>query len=453
MRSAFSFRTRRYSVYLLAGISFASLSSSLWAQREAATTPPSQFVRNQVDAERHAKHLYLSAGVQAEVASLEAKWKQRWPALLPATLQQAHGSLEELAFLVAMETVTSDPRRPRVVQISMPPHRWSGEQFPGGRWGIDNPDTQYFLVPVEPASSYVIHGRRSPNGPADVNFSFGSLDRWNTLANIGRAQLPIAPDGSYTVTLDATPANGRPNHIQLTGEGDYVIIRNTLADWNRDTIDRMTVERTSGPPPTAVPTEEALEQLLITRLRSMLDRVIDTLQAPVFALPVNVMPQPGGSGDKAGFLLTQRNALGHFRLASDEALVITLQPGGSGYSTVPVANVWGVTPAYWRHNSSLNNRQAVPNADGSYTVVVCGWDPSLANWVDTAGLQEGIVMLRWQVLPGTPGQAGAAVRSTLVKRERLSAALPADMVVFSRNERKAQLAKREAGFARRLTER
>ena len=26
-------------------------------------------------------------------------------------------------------------------------------------------------------------------------------------------------------------------------------------------------------------------------------------------------------------------------------------------------------------------------------------NPGIANWVDTSGLEEGIIMLRWQVLP------------------------------------------------------
>jgi hypothetical protein len=418
-----------------------------------AQTTASQFAREQSDTERHAVPLLESAGVQTEVAALESKWKQRWPALLPSSLGQAHGSLEELAFLTATETVNSDPRRPRVVQISMPPHDWFGEHVPGGRWGIDNPDTQYFLIPVEADSSYVIRGKRAAHGPADANFSFGSVTRWNTLQNISRDQLHIDSDGSYTITLDATPSNGRFNHIQLAPEGNCVIIRNTLGDWNTDSIDRMAVRRVASPPPDVERTDEVLERELVDRLRSTLDRVIDTLQAPVFSLPVNQIPQPGRIADKAGFLSTQRNALGHFRLTADESLVITLQPGGAGYSTIPVTNVWGVTPEYWRHTSSLNNHQAVANSDGSFTVVVSSWDPGVANWVDTAGLEEGILMLRWQVLPQKPGLPEPAVHCEMVKRKDPAAALPPTTVMYDREQRESQLKLREAGFARRFTER
>jgi hypothetical protein len=413
--------------------------------------PSTQFASGQVDTERHAMQLLQRRDLQAELSKLQVTWKQRWPGLLPSTLKQAHGAIDELAFLVALETVDSDPRRPRVVQISMPPHFWFGTHVPGGRWGIDNPDTQYFLVPLEAGSSYLIIGKRHAPGPVDSNFSFGSLDRWSTLGNIGQSQLQIGSDGSYTITLDQTPSNGRSNHIQLTEGGDCLLIRNTLADWNRQNIDSLEVKRIAGPPPGAVPSDDALERAIVARLTTVLNQVIENLQAPVFKVPANALPQPGKPGDKAGFLVTQRNALGHFRLGPDEAIVATINPGGAAYSTLPVTNVWGVTPNYWQHQSSLNNRQAIPNPDGTITVVVSGWDPGVANWVDTSGLEEGIIMLRWQVLPREASPADApGVHAILVRRKDLPAALPKGIVRYSVAERKAQLKRRESGFSRRL---
>ncbi len=405
---------------------------------------------DQAKLERHAIRLLARPDLQQELQSLETKWKERWPNLLPSTLKQAHSSIEELAFLVALETIDGDPRRPHVVQVSMPPHTWFGTDVPGGRWGIDNPDTQYFLVPLEASSSYVITGRRHAPGPIDSNYSFSDLDGWRTLANIAHDQLQVAPDGSYTITLDSSPANGRPNHIQLTEGGDSLLIRNTLADWSREGADNLEVKRLSGPPPDAEPTDDVLEHAFVTRLRTLLDHVIANLQAPVFKVPVNVLPQPGKPGDKAGFLVTQRNALGHFRLQEDEALVVTLNPGGAGYTTLPITNVWGVSPAYWEHQSSLNNHQAFKNTDGTITLVVSAFDPGIANWVDTAGLEEGFIMLRWQRLHQL--DEDPEVHSVLVKRADIAAHLPSGIVLCSPRERAAQLKKRRAAFQRRFQE-
>lgn len=427
---------------------FSSFPASAQRDGRGAAT---QAARDQINIERHATRLLHSPALQQELQTLEKKWKARWPDLLPSTLAQAHSSIEELAFLVALETIDGDARRPRVVQVSMSPHKWFGVNVPGGRWGIDNPDTQYFIVPLEASSSYVITGKRHAPGPIDSNFSFSNLDGWRTLANIAHDQLHIAPDGSYNISLDSSPANGRPNHMQLTAGGDALIIRNTLADWGTENIDSMTVKRISGPPPEAVPSDDALERAIVTRLRRLLDHVIDNLQAPIFKVPVNTLPQPGEPGDKAGFLVTQRNALGHFRLQPDETLVVTIHPGGAVYTTLPVTNVWGVSPDYWAHQSSLNNRQAAINPDGTITLVVSAFDPGVANWVDTAGLQEGFIMLRWQGLhQQANGVDEASVHSALVKRRNLPAALPQGIRVCNPAERAIDLKRRRADFQRRF---
>jgi hypothetical protein len=420
------------------------------AMRPASRHSAAPTGEDQIKLERHAIRLLARPDLQQELKSLETKWKERWPDLLPSTLKQANSSIEELAFLVALETIDDDPRRPYVVQISMSPHTWFGTDVPGGRWGIDNPDTQYFLVPLETSSSYIIIGKRHAPGPVDSNFSFSNLDGWRTLANIAHDQLQISPDDTYTITLDSSPANGRSNHIQLTEGGDFLLIRNTLADWSRESADHLEIKRLSGPPPTAEPTEEALEHAFVVRLRTLLDHVIANLQAPVFKVPVNVLPQPGKPGDKAGFLVTQRNALGHFRLQEDEALVVTVNPGGAEYATLPVTNVWGVSPAYWEHQSSLNNQQALKNADGTITLVVSAFDPGIANWIDTAGLEEGFIMLRWQRLHQST--EGPEVHSVMVKRKDLAAHIPTGIVLFSPHERAEQLRKRKDAFQLRFEE-
>jgi hypothetical protein len=48
---------------------------------------------------------------------------------------------------------------------------------------------------------------------------------------------------------------------------------------------------------------------------------------------------------------------------------------------------------------SLNSAQVTPATDGMISYVVAGVDPGIANWIDTAGLEEGWVLLRWQGVP------------------------------------------------------
>jgi hypothetical protein len=423
----------------------ATLVSNLAAA--ATTQPGTQTGRDQIADERHAITLVARADIQGALPALATTWQQKSPGLLPETYKGTHAALEEWAFQSATEAIDSDPRRPHVVEVSAAPHRWYGLTVPGGRAGIDNPDTLYFVVPVEAASSYILTGKRVSPGPVDSNFSLMPADLSRTISNIAQSQLQIGPDGTFTITLDRTPANGRPNHIQLTGDAGFLFIRNTLADWNTAHVDEFAVQRTAGPPPAPPLDDAALAKKTLALLQSVFTHWVDDYQPRIYGAPVNVIPQPGKPGDKAGFLVAQRNALGHFRLGKDEALVVTYNPGGAAYATLPVSDVWGITPPYWTHQNSLNNQQAARNPDGTVTVVVSSWDPGVYNWVDTVGLAEGFIMARWQ---GLSPKGEPAVSTKLVRRADLAAALPPGVRHVTAAERAQQRAQRAAGFLRRF---
>jgi hypothetical protein len=55
-------------------------------------------------------------------------------------------------------------------------------------------------------------------------------------------------DGSFTITVDSTPADGRPNHLQLPSDATLIAARNTLSDWNTQVPMSLSIERVGGPP-------------------------------------------------------------------------------------------------------------------------------------------------------------------------------------------------------------
>jgi hypothetical protein len=170
----------------------------------------------------------------------------------------------------------------------------------------------------------------------------------------------------------------------------------------------------------------------------------------------------GGFANSPGFYQGPANALtspkireggrwglsssGHFQLADDEALVLTLDPIGAKYLAVQLASGWLGSLDYLHHTASLNLSQAKPNPDGTLTLVVAPSDPGVANWLDTTGLHEGTLFVRWQKLPEPLDAAAQGVRSVrLVKVAELDPALPR----LTPAKRKAQLAERAAAYARR----
>ena len=75
-------------------------------------------------------------------------------------------------------------------------------------------------------------------------------------------------------------------------------------------------------------------------------------------------------------------------------MILEVEPPQGVYWSYSLGNPWWETIHYGRHQSSLNAHQAVVDSDGLVRVVVCGRDPGVANWLDTAGFSNGAMILR-----------------------------------------------------------
>lgn len=361
-------------------------------------------------------------------------------------------AIDELAFSALQKAVNNDPYFPRVYWLNTPPHSWAGKPIPGGRYSFDNPDNIYRTIPIAGDAQYVITGKRAGVGPTDITFSLISdPNSQQTIAYLSGSDIIVNADGSYTVTVDNQPANGRRNHIQSTSAAKQLFIRNNLGNWNTETPDTLSVKRLGSVPWYILPKSNLTigSEAWGNLQESVLTYGVGALGVKTYANPVNTLANPSSSST-LGTLVTQASSFGHFRLADDEALVVTANPGGAGYFVLPVTDSWTVTVDPVRHQSSLNNKQAVLNADGSYTFVISPHDPGVFNWVDTVGQHEGTIMARWQNLPAQrPVTGAAAISAQVVKLDRLSEVLPAGTRYVTPQERAAQLAARVAGFQKR----
>ena len=125
--------------------------------------------------------------------------------------------------------------------------------------------------------------------------------------------------------------------------------------------------------------------------------------------------------------------------------MLTIDPGNANYFVVPTYNDWTITDDYWNQPTSLNNEQAIPNADGTYTLVISPTDPGAANWVSTGGLNQGLISIRFQHLDPDGGQPPRILRQQVMTHQELRNYLPPDYFV-TRQQRAEQLALRKAGY-------
>lgn len=360
-------------------------------------------------------------------------------------LARLDGAIEELAAGMIMTAANGDPARPRVHWLGSEGHQWFGHTVPGSRWGYDNPDTIYRTIPIDPESQYVVRGRLRGRGCTDLAFSLlSNVVLQTTVGYVDGIRLRRASDPTYTLTIGPRAARGRTNHLRTTADTRQLFIRTTLSDWRREAPDELVVERTKGP--AAAPRRTPDD--VVADARELLEQAGFAMGGGLLGLktmtnPVNTMSAPGTT---PGALMSQTNAFGHFALADEEALVVRLDPGGAAYTTLPVTDPWMVGVAPGRHQSSLNQHQAMRNDDGTFTYVVSRLDPGVPNWVSTAGRTQGTIMARWQRLgAGTP-----AIATEVVAFDEVRDVLPAGTPAVSQERRIAALVAREAAYRRRF---
>jgi hypothetical protein len=358
-------------------------------------------------------------------------------------------AFEEVMFAALVWSLNQDPLYPRVVTITRLAHRLAGRDVPGSRWGLDNPDSIYRVIPISGAERYEIRGRVPERRLTENYFTLWDASM-NTVDVLDGNKLVLDADRRFTISVDAEPANGRPNHIRSNASAHEFYIRDVLLDWERDRANELSVVRL-GDAPVRPPFSEAEQLERATAYMWKWVKSSDRWNAQSADQRVNKL-EFVIDRQSDGALRNQIYILGRFAVSDDEALIVNVVLGGAEYFVCPVTNVWGTTNDVVHRTGSLNKAQSVANRDGSYTYVVSASDPGVHNWVDTSGTHEGILTLRWAEFPG--GRPGPDLRaeSRLVPLAQLRAQLPPETRFVTAAERAQQQAARAASYAWRLAE-
>jgi len=257
---------------------------------------------------------------------------------------------------------------------------------PFTKMGLDNPDTLYFGTRVQAGNEYVVTGNRGTT----TDLSFQLLGGEYTDDNVPDSetafddrQLDIAASGDYEWRF--TPKT----NAQL-------VIREVYNDWSARR-GKVAIARTdtAGTAPPAL-TNSLIEKRFAVAGKQLVQRVKTWLQFPQWFymnIPVNTMVAPRLT---PGGLATQYSSAGHFDLAPDQALVITLPVTDAPYLGFQLGSLWYVSLDYINHQTSLNGTQAQADPDGKIRIVVAERNPGVTNWVETDGHRKGFLQFRWQ---------------------------------------------------------
>lgn len=356
---------------------------------------------------------------------------------------------EEVMFSATVWSSNQDPLYPKAACITRLEHDLDGQRIPGSRWGIDNPDSIYRVIPISGDERYEIRGRVGEHRMTENYLTLWD-DSMGTEGLLNGHDLVTESDGSFVVTVDSDPAGSRPNHVQSTPAAHEFYIRDVMLDWALDDPNHYEIVRLGGAPSRGPLTEDEQAERTAAYMAKFADFSHGLGKGMMMGRPNRF--HLAHSADTGGALRNQVYVGGHFQLADDEAYVIDVNDGGAKYFTVPISNVWGTTMDIVDRTGSLNKAQSVANRDGTFTYVLSNADPGVHNWVDPCGLTDGILTLRMAEFPGQRPNDGLAASGQVVKLADLDSVLPADTCEVSADERATQLADRAAAYARRLPE-
>lgn len=398
--------------------------------------------------EKRALEVLAHPAMQAAVAELRDHWLD---AIKPGPEMRAcfETKYPEVVFGAIIWSLNTDAERPAVVTISRIPHRLDGRDIPGSRWGLDNPDSVYRVIPIDGAERYVIRGR-VPDPRLTENYFTLWTEHMATVDVLDGKTLHLDADGRFEIAVDSDEKGDRPDHVRSSPEAREFYIRDVIMDWANERVNELSIERLGGPPKRPERTLDEQVDAAIAMLRRNVDNTMrwnrQALDKPVNAFDFTI------DRDTDGALRNQLYVMGHFRLADDEALVIDVGLGGADYFLAPITNQWGTTNDIQNRTASLNLNQSVRNGDGTLTYILSRSDPGVHNWLDPCDMPEGILTLRWaEFASGRPGE-GFGATGRVVKLTDLKGALPADTKWVSPAERAEQLKARAASYAWRIAE-
>ena len=301
---------------------------------------------------------------------------------------------------VAFDTyLFAEPSRPIFMELNTPFRR-------DRRWGGDNTDANYRLCMVDPARRYRISGHRGDaiyfaitgyNEPAPGTWS----DK--IVLHLNDTDMGVDDHGDFSFEIGPVP------DIAALVTRDYQTdpVTGSAVTWH--------IEALEAPDPIRHGDEETAAALRASAawLRTMFMIVPLTVGVRVddqhtlgheIANAANTMGAPYQVPD-GNFGWSARDAcysFGSYDLAEDEALVITHRPPPTRFWSMCVWNQFMANHSAGDGRTSVNIGSAVPNADGTVTIVV-GHGPSAhPNAVTTMDYPRGNLAFRWFLPDGVP---------------------------------------------------
>jgi hypothetical protein len=279
----------------------------------------------------------------------------------------------------------------------------------------DNPDARYHDARIHPTGTYRVRG--ITGGAVYVSFTVeaGGVDGGmpeRTAGVLNDGEFEVAADGSFELTIGGAP---QPRAwLALPDDATRITVRHY---WEQQDIPAapptpslaLAIELIDGDVPArpTLPTDEAVAASIRRMATFVRSRTLESIPAPGTGSPPpfvsrvpNEFAPPVPPGDHALAAADAAYSMAPYVLGPDEALVMRVRWPDCRYGGVALWNRQLQTFDYLRGRVGLNRTQAVPNDDGTATIVIAHRDPGVPNWLTTEGRGFGLVFWRFLLAAG-----------------------------------------------------
>lgn len=267
----------------------------------------------------------------------------------------------------------------------------------------ENADAHYHQAMIDGSKTYRLSGQRGEAPFIEFTVYAGKIgldSKSDQVAAMTEANFKVNPDGTYELMLSPDPQPG--NWIRTTPEATVLFIRQYSHDWRKTRDATFEIERVGAtgdrPLLTVAEVRQAMERTAayVARSINIWKAIVDQRRAAPPNQIFNFEEEQKGSTEEAPEMpIGHRFSSGYFRLAEDEALVLSFKPADVPFWGMAMTNYWFEPFTYTEHRSHYNNRTVRYEADGSVKIVIAAKNPGVPNWMDTMGHMEGPVIFRW----------------------------------------------------------
>ena len=318
----------------------------------------------------------------------------------------------------------------QVFENADPLHPELGWRYPS-KMGQDNPDGLYQTAPMDLRYSYRLSGNIGSIrylGFSVMTWTFGTAPI-RQLIELDGSDLLTDDQGDFEVVLSPDPApdgTAVGAWYQLEPLTTRLLVRQFFADWHTEVPADLHLECLDPladiAPARLEPTDVvarlgetvAMASLMASYWTGFGEGHIDRGEINRFHNGL-----PGTDVDSLGGTSRQAYNQCMWRVGPNEALVLEFTPPECTYWEVQLGDRWYQSLDFVNRQVSLNDAQATVDDDGVVRVVISGSDPGVANWLDTGGVADGYLTVRYN-----QATTRAELRLTLLPLADLDAHLP-----------------------------